>query len=268
MSDYYDMIKKITIQHHDAVKKSWQFFFDCFNANHFWYYRLMNNGYISFLDSNPTWCEYFASQKFYLEDPFVRHPKFVQEGVYITKDQEDEESFGRILTSGRDKFSFQVNLRLLNKIPGGIEEFGFSFKHFQTSMIFNTLPLIRLFTKKFHNNNQTLDQKLREYQIDLASLIGPNFYLPHSHFDSQNSKNRIFLEKMGVRSTELTLTEKEVIQNLLNGYSAGKTASKMFRSKRTVEHHIERIKEKLSCSSKAELIQTSRELEQLGYLMF
>lgn len=63
---------------------------------------------------------------------------------------------------------------------------------------------------------------------------------------------------------DLSPKESEVTQWMLRGYSAGKLAPKAFFSRRTAEHHVESMKQKLGCSIKAELIQIAREMERMG----
>lgn len=55
----------------------------------------------------------------------------------------------------------------------------------------------------------------------------------------------------------LTEREIQVFYFVLLGLSAGKIADKLCRSKKTVEYHIERIKKKLQCKTRGDLIATA-----------
>lgn len=53
----------------------------------------------------------------------------------------------------------------------------------------------------------------------------------------------------------LSNRESEVLYFLIRGYSAKKIASKLFLGTRTIETHIDHIKRKFDCTTKAELIE-------------
>ena len=52
----------------------------------------------------------------------------------------------------------------------------------------------------------------------------------------------------------LTTRETDVVECLLSGQTAKQTARQLVISPRTVERHLENIKEKLSCKTKFELV--------------
>lgn len=57
-----------------------------------------------------------------------------------------------------------------------------------------------------------------------------------------------------------------VVKQLIKGFFASKIADQLYLSPRTVEHHLERIKDKYDCMTKAELIQKVQKLDSYGYL--
>ena len=84
-------------------------------------------------------------------------------------------------------------------------------------------------------------------------LVGANFF-----------SEKKFLKNLGIE-VSCSVREIEVMKLLLEGYSASQIGKEIFLSRRTIEHHLERIKDKLGCTSRAELIQKARELEALEY---
>jgi DNA-binding NarL/FixJ family response regulator len=75
------------------------------------------------------------------------------------------------------------------------------------------------------------------------------------------------LQKMGIAPGDpLTHGESRVLKLMLKGYTANTISTKIYRSPRTVEHCIERLKEKLLCDKKSDLIQKGKELEVIGCL--
>ena len=58
-----------------------------------------------------------------------------------------------------------------------------------------------------------------------------------------------------IKKYDIKPREKEVLSYLLQGYKNNKIAKKMFISTNTVRKHIERIKDRLNITTKAELIE-------------
>jgi len=269
MSSYLNMIQAVTTRYNDSIKNQTSHFCEYFNVIHFWYNQISDKGTLSTISNHPEWSEYFADVGFYHDYPFLRHSKSVQEGVRVLNDFDGaaEASLAPMLQDGRKKYNMNVWITILSKVEGGIEEIGFSTTRSNISFILNEIGLVRPFVNKFREQNRLVFSKLEDNSIDLIGLIGPAFYEKSTPLSPKLAKKRAFLQKLGIDCRDdLTQREVEVIRLLLQGYSAGKIAPQLFLSKRTVEHHMERIKEKLGCESKTELIQKARELERYGCL--
>lgn len=270
MSSYLQLVYAITTRNSDKIKKLCAPLFETFNLNQFWYSKITIDGHHTFVDSHVGWCEYFASEKLYLKYDYLRHPKFIQAGIKFHKHNDvHDPHLGPILRDCSIKFDIQQSLKIINQIPDGVEEFGFassSPSETQTSLFFNELPLLRLFAKKFVEDNRPLIRKLDENRIDLMDLIGPQFHVKKPPLIPYLEAKNSFLKIMGIQvGKTLTSRENDVIKLLIKGYSASQIAARLFISIRTAEHHVERIKEKWVCYSKAELIQKAREMEHFGY---
>jgi LuxR family quorum-sensing system transcriptional regulator SolR len=61
---------------------------------------------------------------------------------------------------------------------------------------------------------------------------------------------------IGKKSDELTIREKECAKLLMEGYTSKETSRILQVSPRTVEFHIDKLKRKLKCHNKAQLIKT------------
>ncbi|MEI6805574.1 MAG: LuxR C-terminal-related transcriptional regulator [Myxococcaceae bacterium] len=111
---------------------------------------------------------------------------------------------------------------------------------------------------------------LKENPIDLAKIIGPEFYRNRIlEADPIYQERKKFLTALGIRQElELSTTDIDTIRLLLKGYSASQIAKLLYRSKRTIEHRIENIKLKWNCCSKAELIQKAQKLSNEGALSY
>jgi len=270
MDPYDYLLSGVTCRHNDTIKKACAPLFAFLNLNEMWYYKITHGGFKTYLGSNPAWSERYASQKHYLNSPLHCHPKFYSEGVHILRAIPDK-GVENVLKDSRDTFSTHPSLLLINRIPDGVEAFGFSSpsdSEEQVHMMLCELQMLKLFTRKFQDENRSLFSVLDDHQINLAEIIGPRFYQNRfSVVPNRHAQRKAFLQKMGIDcNSPLTSREIEVEKLLLLGLSASKVAQEVYLAKRTVEHHIERIKDKLGCGSKTELIQKARELEQFGFL--
>ena len=242
---------------------------DYLNISQFYYYHVSNAGHLVSLGSNHAWDEFFYSDKSHLiHTPYFRHPDNFLNGVSFIQNVEYEQ-FEKILQTGHDKFNVNLSLQFMNKTKNGLEAFGFGIKSKTLKDHLNfskELPLLRLFVKKFKEEFQpTIQPLLNESQIDIGQLIGPDFYKVSTSVMPEPRSRRDFLKKMGVDIfNPLTAREYDVIKYLLKGYSASQIADELFLSTRTVEHYLERIKDKLGCISKTDLIQNAILLESIG----
>lgn len=266
MSLYQDMTRAVTVRYNDKVKKFCSPLFDYFNLNQFYYVKITNDGCLYSVDSHPMFAEYWAAE--YCDKyALYRHPKYFRSEVSVIT-QSPSDSLTDMISTLQVLFNFQTWFRIVDKVEDGIEEFGFSSPSISPILgagLLSEVPLFRLFMKKFKEGNPQIFSKCNDYQIDIAKLIGPDFYKNDLPEMPEVVARRNLLKSLGIEFEDrLTPREIRALKLLLDGYSAGKIALKTFVSRRTAEHLIERLKEKLSCFSKIELIQKARELERLG----
>ncbi len=68
------------------------------------------------------------------------------------------------------------------------------------------------------------------------------------------NKNDIYLINVDGRTVKITLQEKVCIELLCIGYSTKAIARKLKLSPRTVEYYLKKIRSKLNCDKKLDLI--------------
>lgn len=259
---YLDLVRDVSLKYNDRIKQACKPLFDCFNLNHFWYYKIRNDGRFGFFDNHIGWCEYYGGEKLYLTHPYLRNPKLLHPGIYILKHEAEVGS--RLFSSG-----FNSEFQIVNQVPDGIEAYGFSSfssNDFQMSFFVNEINLLRLFMKKFRENNRLIFTCLEDNLIDLVGLIGPLFNSPCGVEPLSLSSRERFLKKIGVETgASFSQIEVEIVKRLAKGYSASRIAAEMSRSKRTIEHRIERLKEKTVSRSKLELLEKFREISTSGF---
>lgn len=258
------MTEMINRKYNDRINKFCSAFFSSLNLCHFWYFKINNTGNVSFVGSFAEWTEIFAAEGLY--KAYLFDPKFFKAGITLRKNVQNP-YLQKVCLSWEKKFGDHQTLVFHNKTSDGFEEFGFtspSSSDNQTGVFLNELPIFRLIIQKFKEEKKFLSQ-LEEIQINVVSLIGPDFYTDRLIQQEKVNRQSIF-KNWGVKA-DLSPIERKLIPFIALGYSAEKIALKIFRSKRTVEHHVERIKMKLECDSKFELVQKARQLEDIGYFI-
>ncbi|MFI5343265.1 MAG: LuxR C-terminal-related transcriptional regulator [Chlamydiales bacterium] len=257
---------RFTEKFHDKIHRFCQPLINCFGINEFDHCILSNSGKWTGVNLKRAWAEHYFSQSFHLVDPSMRHPNNFQSGVIFSKEIDDEDT-NIILHSAKTKFNVHLNLVLSNKTNTGIEFFIFGTANaYQSVKLYNELPMLRLFIKRFKEEFHSLYRDLDDYQVDVASLIGPSFQKLNIQLFTEQRNHHRFLQEMGIETlANLSNREKDVAKCLTKGYTASQISKELFISTRTIEHHLEHLKDKLDCFSKSELIQKVLELDSIGY---
>lgn len=273
MNALYDMAKT-SKKFHDKIKSFCDPLVQLFGISHFYHAIITTSGHFIGLNLNREWEEYFFSDKSHLLIwPDKLPPCKVKNGIRLLQENEDEnENFNKLLRKAEEGYSLNFSLQFIEKTSQGTHMYGFALNSsnpLQHMALINEMPLLRLFLKRFQEQFKTLYAALDENKVDLSNLLGPQFYNAKKiPVVTKSCVRDQFLQKMGIE-IPAALTDKEigVIRHLIKGYSASQIASELLISKRTVEHHLERIKNKFYSSSKSDLIQKIRELESIGYIM-
>ncbi|MBX7066074.1 MAG: helix-turn-helix transcriptional regulator [Parachlamydiales bacterium] len=270
MDPHWKMVQAITVKHNNKIKKACSPIFEAFNLNELWYYKILENGDKIYFGSNPEWSEFYVSNNFDLFSPVNCHPKFYRNGCYTFS---STKSFAesRSLPEAKRRFNINPKILIIEGIEGGVEGVGFSSpssESKQTELLLIELAVLKLFFKRFRKQHCSLFSELQDYKINLKQLIGSKFYENRFFEESvQMDKKIALLKLMGLAYFEsITQREVDVAKLVVRGFSAGQIAIELDLSKRTVEHRIERLKEKLNAHSKAELIEKIRELEEIECL--
>lgn len=271
MDSYFSMIRSVTTKNDTIIKNASSSFCEYFNITQFWYNKVDDRGSLASMSNHPAWTEYFAEQQLYKKCPLLRHSKHLQEGISIYSNNEVEQFLNNNIVQtfyeGALNYNKNVWFVIINKTKNGSDQFGFLVDKSNITLVINEMKLIKWFVKKFQLKIPSVFSKLEDHRVNLIDLIGPAFYKNSAATpSSRHAARQAILVQMGIEEgINLNSREIEVIKLVLQGFSASAIAPKVFLAKRTIDHLLERIKEKLKCSSKTELIQKSQEMEDLGY---
>lgn len=273
MKETQDMVKA-SKKFDDKIKSFCAPLIETFGISHFYHAKITSSGHFIGFNFNRTWEEYFFSEKSHLLIwPDKCQPCKITKGIrFLHEDENENAELNRLLKSAREEYSLNFSLQFVEKSSHCTEMYGFALNSsdpLQHLMIVKEMPLLRLFMKRFQEEFKGLYKALNNNCIDMPSLLGPQFHNAKNRIVNQSFMHEQFLQKIGIQLPQpLTERELDVIKFLVKGHSAAEIGSLLFLSKRTVEHHLERIKDKFCSNSKSDLIQKIRELESIGYFMF
>lgn len=270
MCSLEEMLLKVSGRHQNKINKFCQPLLTHFGINSFSYHKLMNTGGYYLIGNHVEGYHYYFSEKLHLIQPHFRHPQNFQSCVSLSRNIPDE-TYQQGLQKAHEKFGVHFGVVLINKITDGMEfiDLGVnSSSVMHEVLILNELPLIRKFIQKFIEENQFLFKLLEDNQVNLQEIIGLKFQKAEIALTASLPRRKQFLATLGIKMPEsLSKRDDAVLKHLLEGNSASQIAKKLHLSCRTIEHYMERLKEKLICYSKADLIKKARELEEIGYFL-
>lgn len=271
VSNFQQMLQKVNSRAQHKINKFCDPLMRHFGVNHFWYQQLTNSGHYSVLGNNLDWMEYFFAEGLHYAIPHFRHPSMLPSGTSLIRRIKDK-SLEKMIDTAVDKFNIHFSLMLMNKTSKGIEAFGFALNsadELQHAQLLGKLPLLRLFAEQFRQQHRSLFEVLEDNKADMAKAMGSLFYENPTGVITPSIPLQAFLQEIGLKNIAVSFTsrEVEVIRYLLDGYSPSYIGDFLYLSKRTVEHYIENIKDKLQSYSKADLVQKLRALESVGYFI-
>lgn len=273
MSSLFESTSLATEKNRKSIKQASDILLNYFNLNNFYYYKITESGDFFLFDDNQGVIDFLDSHEFILKHSHYCHPKYHHDSFKIERTVNNPLLVG--LEETQDYFmrsKFNLSVSIVDRTDNAVEEFGFHSpvsSEEQSLFICNHLNEIKFFTKWFLENNHSLFAFLHESRINLPRLLGDVFFSDRIQAeDPDRIKREAFLKELGIqKNADLSPTDIEVLKLTLKGFSPSQIGHQIYRSKRTVEHRIESIKQKLSCCSKVELIQKAQELEQWQYLL-
>lgn len=266
MKPFYEMLRKTTgFSEYPQLMRFVAPLNDHFGINHFWVYRITDDGNYSYFGTHAAWNEYCFEHSLHQSFSCLRHPSHLTAGINLMKFSPYSD-FHNVLQAASNKFKIHFNLNIIEKIPNGVEAFGFATRfddlHAEERLI-NELSVLRHFMRVFKERYKKLFFLLHDNPINLPSHFGSKFFeLPKKAL--LPLERGIFLRKIGCDSYfELTPREMDIVPFLAQGYPSSYISMQLKLSVRTVENYISNIKNKLECKNKIELIQKAQELLKL-----
>lgn len=262
MSTPLEMHTRISKKIGDKLTKFCTPLVDHLNISHFFHYGLTHTGHFASIGLHQEWHEcLFSSIELSIASlPYFYSNKEQLQGITFmqTIPNNTWENMSQVASSD---FGVNLGLMISSPVPWGMEGFGFGLKTcdpHQHMALLRELPLLQVFIQEYRK--EVLKNTMKENSIDVLSLLGPSLFQKPKQVAT--NLRQLVLGKMKIKyEIPFTNREQEIIRFLLDGYiTAQEIADEIYLSKRTIEHHIERIKNKLDCTSKSNLIQELRKI--------
>ena len=231
------------------------------------YVKNYNDGSEIRLTNQPAWIEHYYQNALYLNSGFEQHPKKLQSGYAIWSHLSHHQS---VLNAARD-FNIDHGMSLIQKTSDGCEFYFFGTtpdKPQVTNLLLNNLEFLHRFTFYFKEQASALIKIANKNRLIVPEkherVFSEEQGLPYKN-DALNLTKILKFKKVQLNSgLNLTARELACANLLVKGLSARLIAEALFLSPRTIETHLNRLKEKLHCHSKTELISKINDLNLYG----
>lgn len=265
MKDFVNLVYQYSIKEQKRIKKLCEPLKQ-FGLSGFWHETMSQDGHFSCLLSEGELGEYFADNKLYKGHPGFRHPDLMTRTVDFPDmlyglDEKYDSTQGVI----RKKFQSDQILHLRERIGDTTYLYGFSSTPNRIGIrdiYINYTSLLWKFIRYFREEAKDLITNVYENQIHIAPHCGEDFHRVLITDAAQLKLKNIncFLEMIGEVDRidflpDFTRRELDCVHGYLRGLSARQLADELKISKRTVEHYLENVKDKLCCRSRAELFE-------------
>ena len=240
--------------------------------------RTYNDGSQINLANTPEWLEYFYKNEFYQIGAFERHPSKYESGYALWPHLSGQ----KIFYDARSYFNIDNGITIIEKQKDSCDFYYFGTTSDNSSIIsfyLSNIDLLKRFILYFKEQAHSIISKANQNKIIL-----PNHFENHenptgseNYIIDSSTINKIrndFIQETPIKKFWLNgklegeyLTEKQIdcVILLIEGKSAKEIAKILDLSFRTVEGHLHKIKEKLNCNNKSELI---KKLLDLGLGMY
>ena len=246
-----DLIKRYTIKYDRKIKNICDPLKNHLQIPHFYYYSIEEDGHFGIIGNYPEQLEFYYHENFYLNEPYLIHPKFLRTGCVIVKSVQDPLD----LKIYREKFFVEDLFIMIKKTARGFDGFIFSDPNLNeqnSAKYIHNLELLQKFTNHFKREAQPILKAIWEEKYNIHSAKGDAFLKSTPSLPLYKDDNHIqgFINAL----LPLTKRERQCLECYQKGHTSQATGAMLGISQRTVEHYFESIKNKLRVSSKRDLL--------------
>lgn len=267
-----EIVQDYIIQYSDKIQKVTRPLHEMLDVGYFTYHRIDAQGKYTVLVDRPDWAEHYVDTKYFLDDPYLRHPDVYKSGFCSMQSHGSAEYRQKILYEGKEIFNLDYNILLIKKKNEAVEFFGFSSNRGTSRLeevALNCPHFLKTFAEHFTQELSPILQRMQEEAGSLIDLKGKDFFTKdaiHPVPKMDGILEAYGLQTLVEQASKLSLQEIKCLQGIRMGNTANEIALNLHLSRRTIESYIENIKNKLRCSTKAELFAIAKKLADFSLL--
>lgn len=272
MLSWEEILQNYIFKYSNRIRKVTAPLQDHLGVQYFSYHRIDHMGKYTVLVDRPDWAEWYVKEQFYLNDPYLRHPSVYHSGVTFIENNGSEEYKEKVLKTGKEVFDLDCGIILIKKKENYVDFFCFSGNKSTSALekiYLNHPQVLKSFATHFVDQMKPILTKMEEEAGSLIDLKGGDFSCKEPIYPNLSSATLLdFCRDLGLYKEFETLSprEKQCLKLLTENKTAKETGEALGLNHRSIEFYFENIKNKLSCSSKGEILQIAKALREIGLL--
>lgn len=252
MKEFCCLVNKYSLKNNTLIKKICAPL-ELLGISNFTYFSINEAGDFKTLGCYAEQLEFYYEQELYLSNPYLVSPKLLRSGNVFTKSSYNLDYLDTISLSEL-KYKIYNPFLIIEKSGDLLEGYHFSTTNPAPTYVdyLQNINLLKKFTRHFYRETKHLIGKIGAEKYNLVRTKEKRFFerQPNLPLAASDEKVLQFLEAI----SPLSERERQCLDLFQMGHSAQSTAAVLNLSPRTVEHYFEKIKLKLGCHSKWDLL--------------
>jgi DNA-binding CsgD family transcriptional regulator len=254
MTQFSEMTAKFSGYYQSKLKRLADPLRVTFGINYFFYLSISKSRECTFIGSNADLVGDFFDSKMHLCHPLFHPAADIDSGLYLY-DSVQEQSFQQTMQALEERYNAKHSCLLTRKEPSRDIIYGFALPSAQKEneiLLLNHSNLLNQFIRYFEDEMRCVLSRMDSCPVDLTPEAGLYKEIPLPKIKLDKTKLAQFLCQ--IDNLQLTSRDFDCIKHLIKGKTAAEISKLLHLSARTIEHRIERLKEKLHCETKSELV--------------
>lgn len=275
MSRFLESTNLYSVKNIEKLHKICSPFFNLTSVNYFFHQFVTNEGLYCCIGTHIDLMLHFFDNDMQLSTPFITQFAPIRSGIYFM-DSVNHQKFQTDMQIIQGKFQTKHSFSVTKNDGVCCRQYGFGIPPDRKDLeylLVNELPLLNRFICYFEDEMFNVLQEMHHNPINLKKELGSLFgqeisMIPVIQLES--SKKIKFFKQIGKHKNlsllKLNLTPREI--ECLRYYFQGKTAREigifLKLSSRTIEHYMDKIKDKLLCNNRSELFTRLQQMKELN----
>lgn len=274
----FDQMLEVSVKNQDKLRKISKPLYEVLPINYFFAQFHSRCGKFGCLGTHVDFmCDFFEAsmpQKM----PFITKFNWSSNAFFLVDAMggNNYECYQKFINEKFSRYKMKHVLSVLRSNQDFCFEYGFGLKNnFDTNVVINHLEFLNKFIDYFNINFSGEMGDMIKTPVCLKSVLGDNYKgqtYSEANLHIPHNKKIQFLEKISsncdrdLLKVKFTKREIDILRLYDKLNTAREVGESLYLSPRTVQNHIARIKEKLGCSNKSELLKFLKKMHQWGIL--